>query len=485
MKRLAHSFRDPVFCTIFVISISLIILDIVRIFNVALTFDEAGTYTDHTTYTTFMWSCISSNNHILNSLLRKFFIDTFSNNFFFIRLGSLLAFLVYLISAYKLCRLLFQKPLWAICGFLLLNMYPLVFEFWGLGRGYSLAVAFMLASIYQILIYYSNNKNISLHLSFIYAILAVYSNFSLLDYYFGFAGFILLRPLFFKKDQRSLVWECAALLLYTCILYLLIAGPIKKLIAAGEFYYGGATGIVHDTIYSLIGYNLYIQASDPHHHTIVHTITSFIVIFSVVPGIYWVVKYAIPASRKKTFTGCLLWVLFAAPVVATMLMHTFLQTKYLIDRTALFLIALFALQLCYWLYIITQQYPLTGNSVITILTILISYNFLTNINISATRQWWTDEFNVIVLKKIVRESQNKKDKNKLAVFWIFEPSLRYYTDGQYSKYFYSITGTRNEASDDTTFDYYYMPRDMADHISKRYAPDTSFHEGAFVLFKKQ
>ena len=138
----------------FIVGVSLVVVNIIRVIQIPITIDETGVRADDT-YVGLMINKIgSANNHILHSLFRKFFIDTFGDNIFTIRLDSLIAQFFYLFFSYAISNILFKKKGWVLGAFIMLNVAsPLIFNFWGLSRGYALALTFMLVSVYYFLKY--------------------------------------------------------------------------------------------------------------------------------------------------------------------------------------------------------------------------------------------------------------------------------------------------------------------------------------------
>src|ERR1044072_2866210 len=90
------------------------------------------------------------NNHILNSLLIKFFTWVMGTSVFITRLPNVLAYFFYLIFSYLICKKLNYGPL-IIAGFILLNINPYVLEFFALARGYGLANLFLIGAIYYLI----------------------------------------------------------------------------------------------------------------------------------------------------------------------------------------------------------------------------------------------------------------------------------------------------------------------------------------------
>lgn len=149
---------------------------------------------------------VIANFHPLNLIVTKFFLTTFSDNLFFLRLGSMLAMVLYLVYAWRLARYCFGSPWLSGLAFILLNFNPFLYEFWALSRGYGMAIAFMTASIFYVLRYLQSRSALHLVISFLFALVAVYSNFSLLYYYTGLIAVAGACTILYAEKKRR---ECS------------------------------------------------------------------------------------------------------------------------------------------------------------------------------------------------------------------------------------------------------------------------------------
>ncbi len=117
----------------------------VRAWTVPFTFDEVTT---SQLVQGSQWSDfgLTANNHLLNALLIKGLLSTFSPSELIFRLPNVLAAAIYLFYAYKLGKLLMKNQPWI--PLVLLTSMPFLLDFFSLARGYGLALGFCLASIY-------------------------------------------------------------------------------------------------------------------------------------------------------------------------------------------------------------------------------------------------------------------------------------------------------------------------------------------------
>lgn len=159
-----------------VISMIIFIIALLRAIKISITFDEAITYMnfiDINNIKQLNYSVIA-NNHILNSFL-IFLIKAVTRleyNEFIIRIPNLVFYLIYIIFTYKISCL--YKNKYTVATLLMLNYS--VNEFSSLARGYGMASALILVSIYYYKIYLKEKKESNLIKTFIMLFLASLAN---------------------------------------------------------------------------------------------------------------------------------------------------------------------------------------------------------------------------------------------------------------------------------------------------------------------
>ena len=331
-----------------ILSACFIMLNLIRVYHVPITYDEAWTYKDFVAKgyaNIFGFDPLIANNHPVNSLLTKIFVSLFGPGVAVLRLANILAQLLFLFYSGLLAQKLFKNYGWAVAAFLLLSLNPFVFDFWGLSRGYGLSLAFMMASLYHFLQYIRVGMRKHLHLLLVFALLSVYSNFSLLNFYLAAVGvFSLYRLLKFKEDRRSFFVDITIVIIYTGFLFLLIARPMARLKQAIELYYGSGDGIIGGTFYSLVKESLFVYDDQ---RTKILAIAYTAAILVVLTGLYWIITWWKNKNDKPATLGLAAWLLLAIPLLSMELQHLLFDNLYLIERTALFLYPLFIFQLAY------------------------------------------------------------------------------------------------------------------------------------------
>ncbi|MCD6012537.1 MAG: hypothetical protein K0Q79_2399 [Flavipsychrobacter sp.] len=470
-----------------IVSVTLVLVNIIRILRVPITFDEPCYDPTESYWQLMMNGWGHANNHVLHSMLRKFFVEHIDYNTFCMRLDSLLALVFFLLFSWLLLGLLFNDRWWRLGAFVFLNILsPFLFEFWGLSRGYGLALMFMIVSIYYFIRYLKDKKILRLAISFVAAGLAVYSNFSYLNYYVSLAGTMFLVNIFFFREQPSKITrETVTFTIVTALFAMLIYEPLKNIYNNGEQSFLGSNGFVDDTVRSLVSEGLMMPNTD----SITTLISWAVIVIACLCGAYWLFKYI---KKKKsnganlsTKYGLALFLLLFIPAASLIVQHALLNINYLTDRTALFFIALFALLFLYTLYAVGRSFPkLCGGLFLCILT-LAAYNFLSKITLHSTRHWWFNTDDLVVLERIAAQSQNMDGKIKLSVSWTFEPTMLYNINQYYKGRFDTLKEFGATGKKDTTYDYYYLNSDQKiELLLPYYHRDTFFIGGSAVLWKK-
>jgi hypothetical protein len=113
----------------------------------SITIDEAVTYLLFGCRTLKFTFYPSSNNHVLNSLLMWISTRLFGAFAITARVPALLGAVLYICVCYYLCQRITHKLYLQLLFFICLTYNPFVFDFMVAARGYSLALAFLVAAI--------------------------------------------------------------------------------------------------------------------------------------------------------------------------------------------------------------------------------------------------------------------------------------------------------------------------------------------------
>jgi hypothetical protein len=125
-----------------------LLLCLYRAATLSITYDEALTY--HL-YIDGDWRLLldyDPNNHLLHTLLVKLCATTFGPSPLSLRVPAILGGLLYMIAAFRLCRMMVAAGPWLLITVALLTLNPLLVGFFSCARGYSLALAFLMVGVY-------------------------------------------------------------------------------------------------------------------------------------------------------------------------------------------------------------------------------------------------------------------------------------------------------------------------------------------------
>ena len=469
-------------------------LNVARIFLIPATYDEVAffrlfhhSYADIVTFK----AIVSANVHPLSFVITKFFTGIFSNHIFFLRLGSLLAQLLYLAYTYKLVKHLFSNTWWQLAAMILLHCNPFLFDFWALNRGYGMAIAFMSMSIFYFLQFTTYKRSLPhLAVGLIASGLACYGNFALLHYYIGslLAMAILLLPSLKTIPKKILLFAPLITLTITGLLYAIVFGPIQALKVGKQLYHGGSTGFYTDTVKTLVKECL--LTTDANATPVI--ICSILTIAILAANLVYTILYTLKNIRSTTSSANSFLLLITLCTAGSVIIQFYANnTLLLTDRTALFFYVLVLLTLCTWLYSLPSAENRSAPFIIIgLLSALFIVRFSFRLSLRSTWQWAFDQHNITVLERMKKTYKGKKIQ--LGPSWLFEPTMNYYILTQYTTYFDTVVGIAYPiAAKDTTRDYYYIPADEQKEIPANYMVDTALtventnaYYGKFLLLKR-
>lgn len=477
----AHRFAAFMFASV------LVVLNVLRIFNVPITHDETG-YSVHHSYTDLIVNrYASANNHVLHSLIRKFLVEHFTDSLFFLRADSLVAQVIFLLSTYGICSLLTHRRWLGLAGFVLLNVVsPLLFQFWGLSRGYGLALALLSVSVLYLLRYITAGRSVALIACLAAAVLSVYANFSFVNYYIALCGTVIVHRLLFRRSlscTNTLATEWFIVLASAGVLAGLITTPLVSALSHGELQFLGTTGFWADTVASLVKDAILISNSTKDTREI---LTFVLVLCTILPAVYWSVavirsfrQQVTPSTQIRT--GVVLFLLFVIPAFSIVAQHVCFGINYLLDRAALFFVPLYFIHLIFWLGYMGGYLKVVGRVFLLLFLVAGTYNFVANTNLSGTHLWWYSAADRMVMQRINRQA-GPHEKVTVCVGWMHEPTFNYNFAHQY-KGGYTIVGN-GAANKDTAINYYYVSVSEADQLPAGFFRDTVYVGGAFALYRR-
>jgi len=386
-----------------------------RACSVSFTYDEVSTI--HMANSE-KWANLdhSSNNHFLNILLIKACLLFFDPSDLVYRLPNVLGFTLFLTYAVKIGKLL--KPSAPYFSAILLTSTPFILDFFGLSRGYGLALAFILASIYFLLKYCGENKIKFGIASLLFGILAVFSNFTSFNYFVP-SLFILFGYTLFSKEK--VISKTLILAVITGAFLYYILPVVFQLKNIGELFFGGRTSLYHDTILSLSQTFAYHKLNISFSNIVFSTLFLIATIFSFVN--------ILSAIRKKCFDiKVVLSVLFFLSLLSPVAQHIIFDTSFPTGRTALLYYPILILALVNGM---NNTFVWMQDKFIA----LIAYSFLVHLmltsNFTHCYSWRFDSGSKEVVS-ILMEENNQKENNSnvitIGIDYLYNPSISYHRD---------------------------------------------------------
>ncbi len=382
-----------------------------------ITYDEAWTLTSFVPSSfqdILTFENCDANNHLLNTLSIKLLYSILPDTLFVARLPSLVGGLLYLLYAGRLSQR--YSPVSSLMCFTLISLNPFVLEFFSLARGYGLGLGMLVAGLYHGLLFSEQRSNKQLFLSQLFLSVAITAALSYLHLYL--AAQVLLFISLLRGERKKLL---SGLLIQAGIAMaagLLLYGPIQKLRANDNLYYGGHTGIYEDSLLSL---SSYFSGGPPAGSEVRIFLNTFLILL-------FFLFVNILRRREKKPVGLLFFlILLGLSFFSISAQYHLMNTLYVTDRTALFLyplLILFLAELVECLRLIAWQRFLSA-----LLTTCFLLNFLINANVYKTSTWFFDAHSEAVIRYL-SERENTQSAN-LQCSWPMSKSLAYYRDRLY------------------------------------------------------
>jgi hypothetical protein len=298
----------------------------------AFTYDECWTFLGYAR--SDLWSVLTNaqpaaNNHIFHSLLMMPFAYLFGFEEYALRIPALVGFFGFVYFLYRLSVAMFDRMWWT--AFVILLFQPYLLDYFGMARGYSLALAAMTGGLYYAGLWMKNRRRSTLRMTWLMLWLAAYSNFTYL-----LVGVAIGLVIFWMGWRTDRGYMLVSSLIVSTWLFFTCAYPIEQLIQAKELYYGGSNGFFTDTLLSLAHKTMYDRMDG----------AVLAVVFALIMcGALYVIlqTFRNPTFMHKEPWGLLVSATLVLASVGSVAQHYFFGSPYLIDRTALFLLPLLIL----------------------------------------------------------------------------------------------------------------------------------------------
>ncbi len=427
MKRLNQAYYYPLILTLLVFCYL-----IIRATLLSITHDEALTFTIASGNP--FWKH-TANHHWLNTWLIQFFIGIFGAQEWAIRLPNILAFLLFARSAYLLTHHGDTSGFLKAAFFTLFICNPLAVDYFGLARGYGLALAFYTTSLMLVLVHPKNTWWILLCL-----VLTFYANF----------GFLLpiglLLVLFIWKsygNRLKALFSMRKALPFLVFALIMVPGvkALLDLSASGQLYIGRDEGIMHATLFS------WMMMTQPWLNQVDHGLIGFTVFIglSLIAGLLLFRKER-TAFIPATILICY-WVLVE-------ILYVVKGVPYPVQRSVLFFVPLFFVLwkgVSEWLW--RQKGAWRMGAFVIVLTILPGemVAFFQEMNMHSTIDFRGDADARDVLEKV--DEVRSKDKVSLGMPWYLEPSMEFYRKRDELEWLDSLT---RDGIHGANYDYYLL-----------------------------
>ena len=286
--------------------------------------------------------------------------------------------------------------------------------------------------------------------------LAVLANFSFLTYYVPLlltTAWVLSSDPSSRRVDRDRIPTAAAFLAAGGLVTALALYRLEKLQHTGQLYFGGHNGFVTDTIHSLVRASVY---SSSYPRTTTAIVSSVLVVLLVAVLLFGAWRFLCANEATVSVFGMVLVGTVGLEVVEHYVGHT----PWSIERTAIYLIPLYAVTLLFAVDLLTrlagQGWKLTTTLILPVAVgVLLSWQFARNWDLHSSYAWGYDRHDKDALAIVKRDRLDSGSRGvvKLGVNWLMEPSLNYYRVSRH--YTWLAPVIRNKAGIDGRYDYVY------------------------------
>ncbi|MBX9604296.1 MAG: hypothetical protein K2X35_25055 [Bryobacteraceae bacterium] len=402
---------------------------VARAHRQSITIDEADSYLTfvHREDTYFH---PASANHVLNSLVSKFFTSRLGTSHLTVRSAAILGAAVYLLACAYLTAVVFPAGLAGLLAFLCLTLNPFILDHLVAARGYSMALGFYAAAIATLarlmiarpasVIPWCAAGSLSLALCFVanfsFALAAVMLWFAL--------AWAALRP-----DVRR--WSItAALVLPGLLAYFGLAHRTVMEWPRGQLWYGAKSWT--ETFWRMLQtstYHLPAAFVDPFRY---EKFQETLIWWIAAVGVIWLFRIATVARKRQdlgprdlrliSFATALI-LLFAGTIAAHQVANWSLGLLLPLDRTAGFLLLLITLSLA-----IPLGIPVSGGGSRAALACALAscvLFFALCLRISYFREWRFDA-DVRDVYQVLEKLERERGIHHAGAHWLYSASLNFY-----------------------------------------------------------
>ncbi len=447
-----------------------------RAHTASMTMDESGTFLNHVHKPVFDILTNSpkkkadGNNHILNTLLMKASIAAFGANSLSVRLPNVLALGFYLFFGIRILLLLSSRPFFLLLGMALMLLNPFQFDFFSLGRGYGLGMAFMTASIFYWLSFLLKNNIRALALGFTIAFFSVLSNFVWLNFFAALIGCFSIW--FISKWIRMKTIPPKSfpiIVLAACVILIsAIYTPLIRLNDIGLFTkgYWGNNDFWTDTFHQLFSEYVYGKTFLSEKFLINHLknlIPALLIILLLISGYrQW---YKRKINIQETF-GLHILLIIVIISLSTITQKLLFNTDYLVDRTAVIYYPLLALAI---ITLFSLEFPKTDRLykvLFPMLTVVLVLHFSKVHRSDYFREWFFD-FDTKRAMFYINELADGKEKVKVGTHWSLNQAANFYIKTNSVLNIERIKWDKKTVTDER-YDYHFVPFEFEKLVHSNY-----------------
>ena len=192
-------------------------------------------------------------------------------------------------------------------------------------------------------------------------------------------------------------------------------------------------------------------------------------------------------KSEKSYPSVFAVSLFVCTALSAILQFHILKNQYVVDRTALFLYPIVALNMPFFAEGIGRLKAWAGRLVAILLTVFAVYHTVRSSNMSSYREWYYDvhAFEVLDILKADHAAQNRTEPLRFHTSAAFQSSFSFYqqTDNRAAW----LAPVDWSGAPDTTrlYDFYFIFGSDLPPLKSRYDVAKTFDGGAYFLLKKK
>ena len=237
--------------------------------------------------------------------------------------------------------------------------------------------------------------------------------------------------------------------------------PVIGMVGAGEFYYGGSEGFWKDTVKSLIETSLYGMDYFNLDALVMYLVAGISIVTLIAFSALFLSYKLLGKEELKLIDKYLLMILgvLFLGVISIMTQRVLFNTKYVIERSAIYFIPFFLL-FAMILWGSVRSFPkkmvrVPANIFFYSASCLLLLHFLNCANLSYFLTWKIDSSTKDMIEHVVEIEGGKnlrKNAVRLGIDWVFEPSVNFYRMKNKLTWMKRV----DRGGPDGYFDYYYL-----------------------------